>query len=274
MSTILEERRKIVKRLFGEFLLEIKPYLLRGKRFSKENMDNTFFKEKIEEVLFDKNIVEFYEVSNIFDKKVINTDVFKEISVCYEKMKNKKERNFFGIPLIFLDRLAIKIEKECNVPELRSYRGEYIEEYFSSFDNILKTSLENKEIKNIKNISLKECIEILDKKNIYFYIPDLIYSYNRRKKVKNFKEIEEYFSQMVQKSYGNILKEKSEKVFNLLLSFFEKEVIEKFYHNQFLNRLGLLEDEKTLEKEINTFFKELETKYFEKAEIKPLLETI
>lgn len=271
MSTILEERRKIVKRLFGEFLLEIKPYLLRGKRFSKENMDNTFFKEKIEEVLFDKNIVEFYEVSNIFDKKVINTDVFKEISVCYEKMKNKKERNFFGIPLIFLDRLAIKIEKECNVPELRSYRGEYIEEYFSSFDNILKTSLENKEI---KNISLKECIEILDKKNIYFYIPDLIYSYNRRKKVKNFKEIEEYFSQMVQKSYGNILKEKSEKVFNLLLSFFEKEVIEKFYHNHFLNRLGLLEDEKTLEKEINTFFKELETKYFEKAEIKPLLETI
>lgn len=79
---------------------------------------------------------------------------------------------------------------------------------------------------------------------------------------------------MVQKSYGNILKEKSEKVFNLLLSFFEKEVIEKFYHNQFLNRLGLLEDEKTLEKEINTFFKELETKYFKKAEIKPLLETI
>ena len=97
MSTILEERRKIVKRLFGEFLLEIKPYLLRGKRFSKENMDNTFFKEKIEEVLFDKNIVEFYEVSNIFDKKVINTDVFKEISVCYEKMKNKKERNLFSL---------------------------------------------------------------------------------------------------------------------------------------------------------------------------------
>ena len=53
-----------------------------------------------------------------------------------------------------------------------------------------------------------------------------------------------------------------------------KEVMEKFYQNQFLNRLGLLEDEKTLEKEINTFFKELETKYFEKTEIKPLLETI
>ena len=50
--------------------------------------------------------------------------------------------------------------------------------------------------------------------------------------------------------------------------------MEKFYQNQFLNRLGLLEDEKTLEKEINTFFKELETKYFEKTEIKPLLETI
>ena len=154
---------------------------------------------------------------------------------------------------------------------MRSYRGEYIEEYFSSFNNILKTSLGDKEI---KDISLKECIEILDKKNIYFYIPDLIYSYNRRKKVKNFKEIEDYFSQMVQKEYENTLKEKPEKIFNLLLSFFEKEVMEKFYQNQFLNRLGLLEDEKTLEKEINTFFKELETKYFEKTEIKPLLETI
>lgn len=271
MSTILEERRKIVKKLFGEFLLEIKPYLLSGKRFSKENMDNTFFKEKIEEVLSDKNVVEIYKVSNYFNEKVINTKVFENISVCYEKTKNKKERNFFGMPLIFLDRLAIKIEKECNVPELRSYRGEYIEEYFSSFNNILKTSLGDKEI---KDISLKECIEILDKKNIYFYIPDLIYSYNRRKKVKNFKEIEDYFSQMVQKEYENTLKEKPEKIFNLLLSFFEKEVMEKFYQNQFLNRLGLLEDEKTLEKEINTFFKELETKYFEKTEIKPLLETI
>lgn len=150
-------------------------------------------------------------------------------------------------------------------------REVYIEEYFSSFNNILKTSLGDKEI---KDISLKECIEILDKKNIYFYIPDLIYSYNRRKKVKNFKEIEDYFSQMVQKEYENTLKEKPEKIFNLLLSFFEKEVMEKFYQNQFLNRLGLLEDEKTLEKEINTFFKELETKYFEKTEIKPLLETI
>lgn len=79
---------------------------------------------------------------------------------------------------------------------------------------------------------------------------------------------------MVQKEYENTLKEKPEKIFNLLLSFFEKEVMEKFYQNQFLNRLGLLEDEKTLEKEINTFFKELETKYFEKTEIKPLLETI
>ena len=59
MSTILEERRKIVKKLFGEFLLEIKPYLLSGKRFSNENMDNTFFKEKIEDFLSDKNVVEF-----------------------------------------------------------------------------------------------------------------------------------------------------------------------------------------------------------------------
>lgn len=58
------------------------------------------------------------------------------------------------------------------------------------------------------------------------------------------------------------------------ISKIKKEVIEKFYQNQFLNRLGLLEDEKTLEKEINAFFKELETKYFEKEEIKPLLETI
>lgn len=36
-------------------------------------MDNTFFKEKIEEVLSDKNVVEIYKVSNYFNEKVINT---------------------------------------------------------------------------------------------------------------------------------------------------------------------------------------------------------
>lgn len=70
------------------------------------------------------------------------------------------------------------------------------------------------------------------------------------------------------------------KVFKITLIFFENDVLKKFYFNQLnlfsfkFNKLGLLEDEKTLEKEINTFFKELETKYFEKTEIKPLLETI
>ena len=76
------------------------------------------------------------------------------------------------------------------------------------------------------------------------------------------------------------IKEKAEKVFKITLIFFENDVLKKFYFNQLnlfsfkFNKLGLLENEKTLESEIDNFLKELEIKYFEKAEIKPLLETI
>ena len=48
MSTILEERRKIVAKIIRDFITEIKPFLMSGKMFSIKNLNNIFFEEKIE----------------------------------------------------------------------------------------------------------------------------------------------------------------------------------------------------------------------------------
>lgn len=132
---------------------------------------------------------------------------------------------------------------------------------------------------DINTLSLKQCVDILKENKIFLYVPPYFSEY-RRRKINDDYELNCYFSSVIRQNYLSYIKEKAEKVFKITLIFFENDVLKKFYFNKLnlfsfkISKLGLLESEKTLENEIDNFLKELETKYFEKAEIKPLLETI
>lgn len=84
MSTILEERRKIVAKIIRDFITEIKPFLISGKMFSTKNLNNIFFEEKIEELIEDKDFLEYK-----------NGYIIKYFSDYRRKFKSEKEKKFF-----------------------------------------------------------------------------------------------------------------------------------------------------------------------------------
>lgn len=266
MSTILEERRKIVAKIIRDFITEIKPFLISGKMFSTKNLNNIFFEEKIEELIEDKDFLEYK-----------NGYIIKYFSDYRRKFKSEKEKNFFGVPVSIVSNVEIKVSKKCQLKELENFKEIFIKITSKTFDEIIKKGLGNV---NIDNLSLRQCVEILKENEIFLYVPPYSSSEYRRRKIRGDYELNCYFSNVINKNYLFYIKEKAEKVFKIILIFFENDVLKKFYFNQLnlfsfkINKLGLLENGKTLENEIDNFLKELETKYFEKEEIKPLLETI
>lgn len=265
MSTILEERRKIVAKIIRDFITEIKPFLMSGKMFSVKNLNNIFFEEKIEKLIEDKNFLEYK-----------NGYIIRNFSNYRRKFKNEKEKNFFGVPISIVSNIEIKVSNKCQLKELENFKEIFIKITSKTFDEIIKKGLGNVDI---NNLSLKQCVDILKENKIFLYVPPSYFE-NRRRKITDDYELNCYFSSVIKRNYLSYIKEKAEKVFKITLIFFENDVLKKFYFNKLnlfsfkINKLGLIESEKTLENEIDNFLKELETKYFEKAEIKPLLEII
>lgn len=265
MSTILEERRKIVAKIIRDFITEIKPFLMSGKMFSVKNLNNIFFEEKIEKLIEDKNFLEYK-----------NGYIIRNFSNYRRKFKNEKEKNFFGVPISIVSNIEIKVSNKCQLKELENFKEIFIKITSKTFDEIIKKGLGNVDI---NNLSLKQCVDILKENKIFLYVPPSYFK-NRRRKITDDYELNCYFSSVIKRNYLSYIKEKAEKVFKITLIFFENDVLKKFYFNKLnlfsfkISKLGLIESEKTLENEIDNFLKELETKYFEKAEIKPLLEII
>jgi hypothetical protein len=265
MSTILEERRKIVAKIIKDFITEIKPFLISGKMFSTKNLNNIFFEEKIEELIEDKDFLEYK-----------NGYIIRYFSNYRRKFKNENEKNFFGVPVSIVSNVEIKVSNKCQLKELENFKEIFIKITSKTFDEIIKKGLGNVDI---NTLSLKQCVDILKENKIFLYVPPYFSEY-RRRKINDDYELNCYFSSVIKRNYLSYIKEKAEKVFKITLIFFENDVLKKFYFNQLnlfsfkINKLGLLENGKTLENEIDNFLKELETKYFEKEEIKPLLETI
>lgn len=265
MSTILEERRKIVAKIIKDFITEIKPFLISGKMFSTKNLNNIFFEEKIEELIEDKDFLEYK-----------NGYIIRYFSNYRRKFKNENEKNFFGVPVSIVSNVEIKVSNKCQLKELENFKEIFIKITSKTFDEIIKKGLGNVDI---NTLSLKQCVDILKENKIFLYVPPYFPEY-RRRKINDDYELNCYFSSVIKRNYLSYIKEKAEKVFKITLIFFENDVLKKFYFNKLnlfsfkISKLGLIESEKTLENEIDNFLKELETKYFEKAEIKPLLETI
>lgn len=265
MSTILEERRKIVAKIIRDFITEIKPFLMSGKMFSAKNLNNIFFEEKIEKLIEDKNFLEYK-----------NGYIIRYFSNYRRKLKNENEKNFFGVPVSIVSNVEIKVSNKCQLKELENFKEIFIKITSKTFDEIIKKGLGNVDI---NTLSLKQCVDILKENKIFLYVPPYFSEY-RRRKINDDYELNCYFSSVIRQNYLSYIKEKAEKVFKITLIFFENDVLKKFYFNKLnlfsfkISKLGLIESEKTLENEIDNFLKELETKYFEKAEIKPLLETI
>lgn len=265
MSTILEERRKIVAKIIKDFITEIKPFLISGKMFSTKNLNNIFFEEKIEELIEDKDFLEYK-----------NGYIIRYFSNYRRKFKNENEKNFFGVLVSIVSNVEIKVSNKCQLKELENFKEIFIKITSKTFDKIIKKGLGNVDI---NTLSLKQCVDILKENKIFLYVPPYFSEY-RRRKINDDYELNCYFSSVIKRNYLSYIKEKAEKVFKITLIFFENDVLKKFYFNQLnlfsfkINKLGLLENGKTLENEIDNFLKELETKYFEKEEIKPLLETI
>lgn len=265
MSTILEERRKIVAKIIKDFITEIKPFLISGKMFSTKNLNNIFFEEKIEELIEDKDFLEYK-----------NGYIIRYFSNYRRKFKNENEKNFFGVPVSIVSNVEIKVSNKCQLKELENFKEIFIKITSKTFDEIIKKGLGNVDI---NTLSLKQCVDILKENKIFLYVPPYFSEY-RRRKINDDYELNCYFSSVIRRNYLSYIKEKAEKVFKITLIFFENDVLKKFYFNKLnlfsfkISKLGLIESEKTLENEIDNFLKELETKYFEKEEIKPLLETI
>lgn len=265
MNTILEERRKIVAQIIRDFITEIKPFLMSGKMFSTKNLNDIFFKENIEKLIEDKNFLEYK-----------NGYIIRYFSNYRRKFKNENEKNFFGVPVSIVSNVEIKVSNKCQLKELENFKEIFIKITSKTFDEIIKKGLGNVDI---NTLSLKQCVDILKENKIFLYVPPYFSEY-RRRKINDDYELNCYFSSVIRQNYLSYIKEKAEKVFKITLIFFENDVLKKFYFNKLnlfsfkISKLGLLESEKTLENEIDNFLKELETKYFEKAEIKPLLETI
>lgn len=265
MSTILEERRKIVAKIIKDFITEIKPFLISGKMFSTKNLNNIFFEEKIEELIEDKDFLEYK-----------NGYIIRYFSNYRRKFKNENEKNFFGVPVSIVSNVEIKVSNKCQLKELENFKEIFIKITSKTFDEIIKKGLGNFDI---NTLSLKQCVDILKENKIFLYVPPYFSEY-RRRKINDDYELNCYFSSVIRRNYLSYIKEKAEKVFKITLIFFENDVLKKFYFNKLnlfsfkISKLGLIESEKTLENEIDNFLKELETKYFEKEEIKPLLETI
>ena len=266
MSTILEERRKIVAKIIRDFITEIKPFLMSGKMFSTKNLNNSFFEEKFEKLKKDKNFLEYK-----------TGDEISYFSDYHKKFKNEKEKNFFGVPVSIVNDVNIKVSKKCQLKELENFKEIFIRITSKTFDEIIKKGVGNLDI---DNLSLKQCVDILKENEIFLYVPPSSYLEYRKRKITDNYELNRYFLSVIKRNYLSYIKEKAEKVFKITLIFFENDVLKKFYFNKLnlfsfkISKLGLIESEKTLENEIDNFLKELETKYFEKAEIKPLLEII
>lgn len=265
MSTILEERRKIVAKIIKDFITEIKPFLISGKMFSTKNLNNIFFEEKIKELIEDKDFLEYK-----------NGYIIRYFSNYRRKFKNENEKKFFGVPVSIVSNVEIKVSNKCQLKELENFKEIFIKITSKTFDEIIKKGLGNVDI---NTLSLKQCVDILKENKIFLYVPPYFSEY-RRRKINDDYELNCYFSSVIRQNYLSYIKEKAEKVFKITLIFFENDVLKKFYFNKLnlfsfkISKLGLIESEKTLENEIDNFLKELETKYFEKEEIKPLLETI
>ena len=237
---------------------------IRKNVFYKE-LKQYFFEEKIEELIEDKDFLEYK-----------NGYIIRYFSNYRRKFKNENEKNFFGVPVSIVSNVEIKVSNKCQLKELENFKEIFIKITSKTFDEIIKKGLGNVDI---NTLSLKQCVDILKENKIFLYVPPYFSEY-RRRKINDDYELNCYFSSVIRQNYLSYIKEKAEKVFKITLIFFENDVLKKFYFNKLnlfsfkISKLGLIESEKTLENEIDNFLKELETKYFEKAEIKPLLETI